>query len=214
MIEFFLASENTLYTVAVALVLGLGLLEGLGLLLGWSVVAIFDNISPFELDFEVDTNAAEVSTGGLTQILGWLCLNRLPLLIWIVLFLCCFAITGYLTNYTIYSILGMLFPPLIIVPAVFIVALFITGRLGHKIANIMPQNESSAVSTSSFAGCVATITTGTARYGSPAEASLIDDFKHKHYLMVEPIDQEVEFPQGSEVVLVQKNQSAWQVVGV
>jgi hypothetical protein len=212
MFEFIFQEQNFLYNVAIGVVLGLGLLEGLGLLLGMSLMAAFDNLSPIDLDFELDANTADVTGGGLTQLLGWLCLNRLPLLVWIVLFLTCFAIVGYVTNYTTASIIGYVLPTIIIAPASLFVGLFLTGRIGHRLANVMPQNESSAVSSTSFDGKLAVITSGTAKVGSPTEAKLTDDFKQSHYIMVEPLEQEQTFTRGDEVILVQKTETCWQAV--
>lgn len=87
MIEFLLADFNTGFAIALGMVIALAFLEGLGMLIGLSLMSLLDQISPIEFDLEVD---AEFSHGGLTPILGWLCLNRLPLLIWLVLFLTCF----------------------------------------------------------------------------------------------------------------------------
>lgn len=214
MIDFFLANENMVFTAAIGIVFALGLIEGLGLLLGLSLVALFDNISPIDMDFELDANAGEVTTGGLTQLLGWLCLNRLPLMIWLVLLLTCFGIIGYIINYTSVNIFSAALPVIITVPVALVLGLILTGRVGHKVANILPQNETSAVSTSSFEGKIAVISSGTARLGSPTQASLVDDFNQKHYIMVEPIEEGHTFTTGDEVILVQKGEHAWQIIGM
>jgi len=212
MFDFIFSEQNFLYNVSIGIVIGLGLLEGLGLILGMSLVAAFDHVSPFDLDFELDANTADVTTGGLTQLLGWLCLNRLPLLVWIVLFLTCFAIIGYVINFTSVSLFGYMLPNIIAIPSVLFLGLCLTGRVGHRLANIMPQNESSAVSSTSFTGKLALITSGTAKFGSPTEAKIIDDFKQTHYVMVEPLEQSETFIRGDEVILVQKNKTCWQAV--
>lgn len=214
MFDFILMEQNLIFNIALGIVIGLGILEGLGLLVGLSLVALFDNISPIDLDFEIEANAADVSSGGLTQLLGWLCLNRLPLLVWIVLFLTCFAILGYAANFTASSVVGYLIPPVISLPVALILGLFVTGRVGHKLANVMPQNESSAVSSASFSGKTAVITSGTAKVGSPTEAKLTDEFSQKHYVMVEPLNDNDTFKTGEEVILVQKSANSWQVIGV
>jgi hypothetical protein len=214
MIDFFLAPENVVFTTAIGIVFALGLLEGLGLLLGLSLVALFDNLSPIDMDFELDANAAEVTTGGLTQLLGWLCLNRLPLMIWLVLLLTCFGIIGYIINFTSMNIFSIVLPAIITMPVALVLGLILTGRMGHKVANVLPQNETSAVSTSSFEGKLAVISSGTARIGSPTQASLVDDFNQKHYIMVEPTEEGQTFTTGDEVILVQKGEQAWQVIGL
>ncbi len=208
--EFFVSDVNNWYSFALGIVIVLGLAEGLGLLFGLSLSALIDNVSPIELDYEMDLDA-DVSQGGLTQILGWLCLNRLPLMIWLVIFLVSFSITGYVINYTSINLFQWILPSAIALPVVACMALFIASIAGRKVAKLLPKNESSAISQDSFAGNIAYITTGTARVGSPAEASFTDQFKQKHYLMVEPIDSTQEFAQGHKVVLVQKGPRCWQV---
>lgn len=210
MFEFFMADANTLFNIAIGIVLVMGLLEGLGLLLGLSLIALFDNLSPIDLDINVGVNAdPDFTVGGLTQIVGWLCLNRLPLMVWLVLFLTCFAIFGYVFNFTLVSLFDTYLTSLINVPLAFFMGLVLTGKVGKRLAAIMPKNESSAVSSNTFGGRIATITTGTARKGSPAEASFVDNFNQKHYVMVEPMESEQAFATGKQVVLVQKGTNAW-----
>lgn len=211
MLEFIFASANSPYSIALGIVLVLGLLEGLGVLIGISLSTIFDNLSPFQIDVDID---ADVASGGLTSIVGWLCLNRLPLMIWLVLLLTLFAIVGYTVNYTTASTIGYFLPSWLVFPFALFGGLLLTGKLGLQLAKVMPKNETSAVSEDSFGGRLAEITIGTARVGSPAEASVIDDFKQKHYVMVEPINSSEEFHQGSTVVLIEKGDSCWTATSV
>lgn len=214
MFEFFLADANVYFNVAIGIVLVLGLLEGLGMLVGLSLIALFDNLSPFDVELKLGLDAsadpsADLSTGGLTQIAGWLCLNRLPLMVWLVLFLTCFGIAGYVLNFTLVSLFGIYVTTLISIPASILAGLLLTGKLGKRLATLMPKNESSAVGTATFGGRIATITAGTARKGSPAEASFVDHFKQKHYVMVEPMETSDVFAVGDQVVLVEKGTNAW-----
>jgi len=212
MCEFFLADANMYFNVAIGIVLVLGLLEGLGMLLGLSLIALFDNLSPFDVELKLGLDAdagADLNTGGLTQIAGWLCLNRLPLMMWLVLFLTCFGIAGYVLNFTVISLLGTYVSTFISIPASIAAGLLLTGKTGKRLAELMPKNESSAIGTATFGGRIATITAGTARKGSPAEASFVDHFKQKHYVMVEPMETSDVFAVGDQVVLVEKGTNAW-----
>jgi hypothetical protein len=210
MFEFFLADANTIFNIAIGIVLVMGLLEGLGLLLGLSLIALFDNLSPIDVDLNVGVNAdPDFTVGGMTQIIGWLCLNRLPLMVWMVLFLTCFGIVGYVLNFTAASLFNTYLTSLISIPIALTLGLVLTGKVGSRLANIMPKNETSAISSDTFGGRIATITTGTARKGSPAEASFVDNFNQKHYVMVEPMESEQTFATGEQVVLVQKGKTGW-----
>ncbi|WP_354623275.1 hypothetical protein [Psychromonas sp. MME2] len=96
MLTFFLADFNLPYSFALALVIGIACLEGIGLLIGLSIAAFIDEL--FSIDFNIDS---ELPTGGLSAILGWLFLHQLPLLVWLLLFLCSFGMVGVTLNYLI-----------------------------------------------------------------------------------------------------------------
>jgi hypothetical protein len=209
MFEFFVADMNTGFAIALASVFVLGLLEGLGLLIGLSVMNLMDQVSPFELDVDINT---DVSGDGLTPLLGWLCLNRLPLLIWAVLFLTSFAIAGYTFNFVLLSSFSIALPSFVAYILAFIIAILMTGWIGKPLAMILPKNESSAVSSHSFTGRIAKITIGTAKKDSPAQAVLIDQFNQKHYVLVAPDDSNDTFNQSEEVVLVEKTTNHWLAV--
>ncbi len=206
MIEFLLADMNIGFAIALCLVLALAVLEGVGMLIGLSMMNLLDHISPIELDLEVD---ADLPAGGLTPLLGWLCLNRLPLLIWLVLFLTSFGIAGYSLNYILLNNFEVNLPEFLTYALSFIFSLYATHHIGKPLSRLLPKNESSAISNNSFNGLIATITIGTAKQDSPAEASLTDSFNQKHYVLVTPDSDTEEFNQGQQVVLVEKKESFW-----
>jgi hypothetical protein len=184
------------------------MLEGVGMLIGLSMINLLDHISPIDLDIDIDTDA-ELSMGGLTPLLGWLCLNRLPLLIWLVLFLTSFGITGYTLNYILLSSFTIHLHEFILYGFSLFLSLYTTHFIGVPLSRLLPKNESSSISNNSFNGIVATITIGTAKQDSPAEASLTDSYKQKHYVMVIPDSAHEEFSQGQQVVLVEKQDTVW-----
>jgi hypothetical protein len=206
MIEFILADINIGFAVALCSVLALAILEGIGMLIGLSMVNLLDHISPIDLDIDVDT---DISVGGLTPLLGWLCLNRLPLLVWLVLFLTSFGITGYTLNYILLNNFTINLSEFLIYGLSFMLSLYATHHIGVPLSRLLPKNESSAISNNSFNGLIATITIGTAKQDSPAEASLTDSFNQKHYVLVTPDNDNEEFNQGQQVVLVEKKESFW-----
>lgn len=202
--QFFISDLNLPYTIALTIVFGVAMLEGLALLVGASLMSLLDDL----VDINIDTDA-EVSSGGLTSLLGWLCLNKLPLLVWLVLLLTSFALGGLIYNYIMVITVNLDILFWLSKPVALITALLSTHYLGEKIAKIIPKNESSATSTSEFAGRVATITLGKASIGNAAQAVLIDDYQQKHYVMVEPEQADQTFLQGSSVVLLEKKATSW-----
>jgi len=206
MIEFLFADINIGFAIALCAVLALATLEGVGMLIGLSMMNLLDHISPIDLDIDVET---DLPTGGITPLLGWLCLNRLPLLIWLVLFLTCFGIIGYTINYVLINNLSINLSEFLVYILSFISSLYATHLIGVPLSRLLPKNESSAISNSSFNGLIATITIGTAKQNSPAEASLTDSFNQKHYVLVTPDCDNEEFSQGQQVVLVEKKETFW-----
>ncbi|TDP01215.1 YqiJ family protein [Marinomonas balearica] len=199
MLDFIIADGNSIYLLLVASVLVIACLEGFCTLVGFSFSSLIDNLTPIDID---------APEGALTKTLGWMCLGRLPVLIWLILLITSFSLSGLTANYVFWAMLGVTLPFMISLPIAFVACIFITRIAGNALIKILPNNESSAVATDSFTGGVAIITIGTARQGSPAEASFTDKYKQKHYVMVEPLAEET-FSQGQQVVLIEKDAGIW-----
>lgn len=199
--DFFLADFNLPYSISIAIVIAIACLEGVGLLIGLSVSSLLDDL--FSIDFVNDT---ELPSGGISTTLGWLYLHRLPMLVWLLLLLSSFGIVGVTLNYLIRL------PVWLTLPITAFITLFITRFLAKHLSKIIPKNESSATSSNSFVGKIATITIGTASKNHPTEAVFKDNYKQKHYVLVEPEDSSKTFTQGTQVVLVQKQKSTWLVI--
>lgn len=211
MLEFFTSNANIIFNIAIAIVLILGLLECLGLLLGVSLSAFMDNLSPFDIELSSEINkSADISDTGVSQVFNWLSLDKLPLMIWLVVFLTSFAVLGYVLNFISYKMFGFSFPSYISVPIAIFMGLIATGRLGNSLSRLIPKNQSSAVSVSSFSGQIATIISGTARVGSPAEGRVVDEFNQKHYVLIEPMEPKCKFVAGERVLLIKKTERCWQ----
>ena len=204
MFTFLLADMNLLYTLAISIVLLFLFLELLGLIVGISLLELLDNISP------IDANSSlPITDGGVSNLLDWLCLTKLPMLVWLIIALTHFAIIGYSINYAVLTSLEWQPQLIFILPTTVFFTLIMTHFVGSALAQIIPNNETTAVSTSTFIGKAAKITIGTASSGNPAEALLLDDFNQKHYIMVEPEFEKEYLPQGTEVVIVEKLNGTW-----
>ncbi|MBB1316366.1 YqiJ family protein [Shewanella sp. SR43-4] len=206
MLAFLSAHGNVPFSIALVIVIMLGTFELIAMIAGLSIFSALDNSLSVDTDVDMD---AETSITGMTGLLGWLCLDRLPLLIWLVLILSSFAIAGYVINFTSLQISAALLPQLITVPIAFIITLISSHFLGNAVANILPKNETSAISVDSLVGCVATITQGRAVKGMPTEAVARDEFQQKHYVLVEPERLGIEFVRGAEVVLLARKGKVW-----
>jgi len=206
---FLFAEANTYFSIAIGIVVVIAFLEIIGQLIGFSVGQLLDSSFDFDADVGTDTGV-DAAQGSLAGLASWLCLKRLPFLVWLIMFLTLFAISGYLSNYFSLSLIDDFLPVVISIPFALASTLFLSHYLGEQLAKVVPKEESSAISQDSFSGRLAQITIGTARKGVPAEAVFKDEFEQKHYVMVEPMDDE-EFSQGANVVLVTKQENNWLV---
>lgn len=199
MIEFLLLDANSAFTVALCIMLGLALLEILGVLLGLSAMSWVDELSPFEVDIDA-------SVGGVSS---WLCLNKLPLYVWIVLFCTLFGLSGLITNYFSLLFTATTLPTfasqIIAVVATFVVM----PTIANPIAKILPNVQTDAVSDNSFSGCLAIVSQDNCRVERPVEARFTDAKGTEQHVLVIPSSDEQTFQRDQEVVLVDKNEQGF-----
>ncbi len=204
MLEFLAADENLPFSVALALMTFLALLEGVGILLGAGLSGLVDALLPDSLMPDMHVDMPDTSTPGLISgLLGWLYIGKVPLLIVLILLLMSFGIGGLLLQTLVHSVTGGLLPAWIAVCGALFLALPVTRAGTRLVARLIPRDETEAVSEDSFVGRVAVITLGHAGPGSPAQARLKDMHGQSHYVMVEP-DDDTDLAAGREVLIVKK----------
>lgn len=177
MLEIIAAPANLPFSVALLVMLLIGAVEALGL-----------GLSAAHLDLHVDADGGDL--------LGWLGFGRVPLLMLLVVFLALFGLAGL----AIQQFAGPL-SLWIAAPAAAAAALPLTGLGARGLARIVPQDETTAISLDSLVGRRGTITIGTARRGSPAQARVRDIHGQIHYVMVEPYDDDHAIGEGETVRL-------------
>lgn len=203
MFELITAEATLPFTVALALMLLLALLEGVGLLLGAGLSGLLDSLLPNSLLPDLDLNLAPDAPGPgpISALLGWLYVGRVPLLMILILGLAYFGIAGLALQSALTEVTGRPLPAwLASLPALMLTAPLIRVS-ARGLARLIPGDETEAVTPESFVGRLAVITLGTARPGSSAEARVKDSYGQNHYIRVEP-DGDSPLPQGSEVLLV------------
>ena len=140
-----------------------------------------------DADVDLDADADGMPDAGMLDgLLTLLGIGRVPLTIWLALFLFLFAGIGLsiqelaasLTGSPLYSWLAALIAG--------VAALSVTGIFARPLGRIMPKDHTTAVSTDSLVGRRARITDGIARQASPARARVKDVHGQSHYVMVEP----------------------------
>lgn len=204
MLEFLTADENLAFSVALALMTLLALLEGVGMLLGAGLSGLVDALLPDSLAPDMDLDVPDAATPGpISGLLGWLYVGKVPLLVVLILLLMSFGLGGLLLQTLMRGVSGGLLPVWIASCAALTLALPLTRSGARLMARLIPRDETEAVSEDSFVGRVALLTLGSARPGYPAQARLTDAHGQTHYLMVEP-DGEMELAAGSQALIVKK----------
>jgi hypothetical protein len=121
-----------------------------------------------------------------------------------VIFLGSFAFTGFALNMVVHRLFGVWVTEWIAVPVALITALPVVRILGAGLAQLIPADETFAVTLDSLVGRVATIVSGRARHGYPAQGKVSSQHGQVLYLMIEPDTDGVEFAQGASVLLVRQ----------
>ena len=228
MIETFFSPETAPFAIALSLMLLIAAVELVGALMGMPASAILDSLLPeidadVDLDLEADYSGGPLdadapsvpnapSPGPLSQILGWLCVGKVPVLVLLIVFLTAFGLAGFIIQGVVRGILGVSLPAVIAVAPALFAAIPMTRVAALTLAKIMPKEQTEAVSQKHFIGKVAVILRGAARKGAPAEAKLTDSFGQTHYVLIEPDDETETFQQGTDVIIVKQTGSFYQAI--
>jgi hypothetical protein len=191
-----LAPESSPFLVASLVLLAIAAVEGLGLLIGASASQWLDHWVQGDHDGPSDGLAASW--------LGWLHVGKVPLLALIVVLLAAFALIGFAVNIVVHGLFGHYVPPLFAAPLALVAALPVVRVTGGVLGRIMPKEETSAVSIDSLVGRIATVVSGTARQGYPAQARVTSEHGQTLYVMVEPDNAQASFASGEPVLLVKR----------
>ena len=220
MLSFMLAPENLPFAVALAVMLGIALLEGISTLFGAALSGLIDAMLPempdfdtpgIDLDVSVDLPDAEAPYA-LSRFFSWLRIGQVPVLMLIVIFLTAFGLIGLGIQSLATSAFSQPVPAsLASIPAV-LFSLPMVRLFGGALMRIMPNDETEAVPESSLVGRIATITIGVASSERPAEARVRDEYGTTHLLMVVPDRTEDIFNAGDEVLLVNKDGALFRAI--
>lgn len=188
----FLVAETSPFLVATLVLLAIGVVEGLGLMIGSSPSQWIDHWVHLPED------------GVVESVLGWLHVGKVPFLALIVIFLATFAVVGFALNLVLHGLFGMYVPAVLGAPVALVASVPVVRISGGALGRVIPRDETSAVSIESLVGRIATVVSGTARTGYPAQARVTTEHGQPLYVMVEPDNSETSFSGGDEVLLVKR----------
>ncbi len=168
--------------------IGVGLIEAIG-----------TGVGHVDADADADFDGAHVA------VLGWLGIgNGLPLLVWLVSFLACFALIGVTLQQSSTFVFGAPFNALAATGIAIVPGLAVNRLVARSIARIFPSFESSVISAGDLVMRRGVILEGAARRGHPARAKVLDQHKQAHFVMVEPQYDSDVIESGQTALLVRK----------
>ena len=202
MISFLTASQNLPFSVSLAMMLIITIMEGVGLLLGSGISGITEHFSP---DAHVDVHAPHMeSHGALSTVFSWLNIGKVPVMVLLVIFLTCFGLIGLFVQAIAHGSLGMYMPALVVSVGAFATSMPVVRTCSAGLSKVMPKDETTAISSDELIGRMAVITTGKAASKSPAQAKVKDAHDQQHYIMLEPDEDGHIFEQGEKLLLVRR----------
>lgn len=210
--ELFIHPSNLFFSVSLCLMLLLGIIEILLLIIGTSSQGFLDQFMPDSLfdthhpDFNLDTEQSLW-----VQFLDWLYLGRIPVVIWLIIFLTTYALFGLIVQGLFFQWTESYFALWIIAPASLFLCMPIVRLVAALIAKILPQDETTAIHSNELIGLTAEIILGEAKQNYPAQAKVKDQYGLTHYVMVEP-ETDITFSQGQSVILTNKTKIGFQAI--
>ncbi len=105
----------------------------------------------------------DADAGIVTRVLDWLYLGRIPLFVWLIIFLCVYSLLGFAIQAIVNQMTSMMFSAWIIAPACIFLCMPFVRFSAMLIARILPQDETTAIYSDELIGRTATIILGDAR---------------------------------------------------
>lgn len=226
MIDIFLHPNSYPFSISLAIVTGLFILEIISLLLGGSLMAIgsdgpeidLDAEADFDLSIETDTDVIPDADTDIalapSSLLGWLGIKQVPFMVWMISFLTIFGLSGMILQSISFAVLSYFIPSAIASLLVMVPTLATVRTISEIVAAIMPKTESSAMSKRFLGGHHGVITQGTAMRGKPAEAKIKDRHGNLHYLRVEPLDDAETLSKGCDIHIIRKKDGMFFAVDI
>ncbi len=226
MLQFLLDGAFAPFTLALALLTGLMVLELVALLLGGSLIGAdsdadldidtgdvgdFDldmdgadlDLPDAELDLELAPDApADAGVSTPTGLASWLGLGRMPTVIWLGAILLGFGLSGMGLQVALSSLFGLLAPAWGAAIPAGAFAFWFARVFGAAFARVLPQTETEALSERNLGRRRGIVTQGTAARGRPAEVRVMDGYGNAHYLRAEPLKDGDTIAQGTEVLVI------------
>ncbi|NOD63569.1 MULTISPECIES: OB-fold-containig protein [unclassified Ruegeria] len=223
MFDFLLEGAFVPFTMALALLFGLLALELIALVLGGSLLAgegevdldavdVPDlDVADFDLDIDADIELGEFELADIeTDVpdaaaagpMAWLGIGKVPFMIWLVVLLAGFGLSGIGLQLALRDLLGFDLPSWMAAIPAGAFGLWFARGFGAVFARLLPKTETEAMSERMLARRRGVISQGTASRGRPAEVRVMDRFGNTHHLRAEPLQDKDILEQGTDVLVL------------
>lgn len=151
---------------------------------------------------DADLDLPDGAPGGFGTVAAWLGFGKMPALIWLAALLLAFGLSGLIVQVVSTSLFGTTLPSWLAMLPSGAVAIWFTRQFGTLFARLLPKIETEALSERHLGRRTGLVTQGTAARGRPAEVRVTDRFGNMHYLRAEPLRDDIQIPQGTEVMVL------------
>jgi membrane protein implicated in regulation of membrane protease activity len=193
LLEHVMLPEVRPFAIAAAMILIVGSIEVVSMLIGASLSEMLGTT----IDF------GHPSDNGVLNAISWINLGGVPLLIFLLLLLGAFSITGFLIQDVARMVAGPLPATVASVGAV-VVSIPLVRAASRGIARAIPKDESYAVGLGDLVGRVGEVVIGPLDQGPPGRVSVADIHGNRHFVWAVAAPTSSPLPQGTMVLLVDR----------
>jgi membrane protein implicated in regulation of membrane protease activity len=193
LLEHVMSPEVRPFAIAAAMIVIVGSIEIISMLVGASLSEMLGT----NIDF------GHPSDNGMINAISWINVGGVPLLIFLLLVLGAFSITGFLIQDIARLVAGPLPATLASVGAV-VVSIPLVRTASRAIARVIPKDESYAVGLGDLVGRVGEVVIGPLDQGPPGRVSVADIHGNRHFVWAVAAPSSPPLPQGTMVLLVDR----------
>ncbi|MBR0845120.1 DUF1449 family protein [Bradyrhizobium liaoningense] len=193
LLEHVMSPEVRPFAIAAAMIVIVGSIEVLSMLVGASLSEMLGT----HVDF------GHPSDNGVVNAISWINVGGVPLLIFLLLLLGAFSITGFLIQDIARMVAGPLPASVASIGAV-VVSVPLVRAASGAIARVIPKDESYAVGLGDLVGRVGEVVVGPLDQGPPGRVSVTDIHGNRHFVWAVAAPSSSPLQQGTMVLLVDR----------
>lgn len=193
LLEHVMAPEVRPFAIAAAMIVIVGSVEVVSMLVGASLSEMLGT----NIDF------GHPSDNGVINAISWINVGGVPLLVFLLLLLGAFSITGFLIQDIARMVTGPL-PATVASVGAIVVSIPLVRAASGAIARVIPRDESYAVGLGDLVGRVGEVVIGPLDQGPPGRVSVADVHGNRHFVWAVAAPSSSPLSQGTMVLLVDR----------